>query len=141
VNDELPQHFSDRFGWEEMAQSLEAAVGQLPPAQRETAVVVTGNYGEAFALEYWTKQYALPPCYTPHNNGYLWGPPPGDATAVLLLMNATPEELAKRFGAVRQVGEHTAKYSRGNEARIAIFYCTQPKTTWAEAWPNYKHFI
>ncbi len=141
VNDELPQYFSDRFGWEEMAHNVKAAIDTLTPEERKGLVIVTDNYGRAFSLEYFAEQYGLPQAYTAHNNGYLWGPPPGDATAVLLLMNATPEELAKSFGAVRQVGEHTAKYSRGNEAKIAIYYCTQPKTTWAEAWPMFKHFI
>lgn len=140
-DDELPQHFSDRFGWEELAKDVSAAIDTLTPEQRVGLVIVTTNYGRAFSLEYFAQKYGLPPAFTAHNNGYLWGPPPGDASSVLLVMDATPEDLATSFGEVHEVGRHTAAHSRNDEADIPIFYCTKPKTTWAEAWPKFKHFI
>ena len=141
VNDEVPQHFSDRFGWEQMAQSVHAAMGSLTPAQAADAVIVAGNYGECFALEYYAAQYQLPPSFTPHNNGYLWGPPPGDGSSVIVVMDARMEEMQTLFGEVREIGRHRATYSRGNETDLLIYWCSAPKKTWAEVWPTLKFYI
>lgn len=139
--DELPQHFSDRFGWEEMAQSTQAAIRKLSPAQREGLVIFVSNYGRAYALEYFANEYGLPPAYTTHNNGYLWGPPPGEPASVLILTGDSPEELAEAFGQVTELGQHTAPYARGSESRLRIYHCAQPKYAWYEVWPRYKNFI
>lgn len=141
ANDEVPQHFSDRFGWEEMAQSVRKALDTLPQEQQEKAVIVCGNYGEAFALEYWAKKYGLPPSFTAHNNGYLWGPPTGDASVVISVNLARLGDLSKYFGEVREIGHHTAQHCRGGERDIPLYLCTKPQKTWAEAWPMLKFYI
>lgn len=141
VGDEVPQHFSDRFGWEQMAQSVQSAMKSLTPEQAASAVIIAGNYGEAFALEYYGKRYGLPPAYTPHNNGFLWGPPAGDDSSVISINMARLDELKTYFGEVREIGMHEAQYTRGGEAKFPIYWCSQPKFSWAEAWPRMKFFI
>lgn len=140
-NDEVPQHFSDRFGWEAMAQDAKAAIERLTPAQRDGLVIFVGNYGRAYALEYYAVEYGLPPVFTSHNNGYLWGPPLGDGHAVLILTDDGPDELARNFGLVQECGRHSAKYARNVERNLGIYFCSEPKFTWAEAWPKLKAFI
>lgn len=139
VNDEVPQHFSDRFGWEEMAVSVKAAVEKLTPEQRAKVVIVAGNYGEAYALEYYAAKYGLPKSYTAHNNGFLWGPPPGNGEVVIVVNAAEPEELAQLFGKVEEIGWHRTPIARGSEREFPIYVCTEPKVSWSEAWK--RHYI
>ena len=141
VNDELPQHFSDRFGWERLARDVQIAVAQLTPQERAEAVIIAGNYGEAFALEYFAKQFNLPPSFTPHNNGFLWGPPPGNAESVIVMNMGGPEKLSQMFDSVREIGRHTAVYSRGSERDFPIYFCSKPKKAWPEVWPQLKFYI
>ena len=48
----------------------------LPTGDREGAVVLTGNYGQAGALEQLGPALGLPPVVSGHNSYWLWGPGP-----------------------------------------------------------------
>jgi 4-amino-4-deoxy-L-arabinose transferase-like glycosyltransferase len=43
---QLPQHFADRFGWENMAATVAGVYDSLPVEDRSRACVFTANYGE-----------------------------------------------------------------------------------------------
>jgi hypothetical protein len=44
--DELPQHFADRFGWEELAKIVSEAYQTVPENERSKTAVYAHNYGE-----------------------------------------------------------------------------------------------
>src|SRR6266498_5259100 len=46
----LPQNFADRFGWEELAATMNDVYHSLPVEDQPRACIVTSNYGEAGAL-------------------------------------------------------------------------------------------
>lgn len=48
----VPQDFADMLGWKEMAQKTERALVSIPAA--ESALVLTGNYGQAGAINYYS---------------------------------------------------------------------------------------
>ena len=56
----LPQTFADRFGWEEMTDAVVEVYNQLSPEEKAKCVIVTGNYGEAGAIEYYGRDRGLP---------------------------------------------------------------------------------
>src|SRR5262249_53476356 len=64
----LPQHFADRFGWEEMAGAVAEVYRGLPDGEKANALIVTSNYGEAGALRYFGRQLGLPAAVSQHNN-------------------------------------------------------------------------
>jgi hypothetical protein len=68
---ELPQHFADRFGWEEMAITVSDYFTQLPDSVQRDIAVYTTNYGEAGAIDYYREHYPLPPAISGHNHYYL----------------------------------------------------------------------
>ena len=70
----LPQHFHDRFGWEEMAQSVAVAYNGLSEQDKAEACVLMGNYGEAGAIWVLGEKYDLPKPVSGHLQYYLWGP-------------------------------------------------------------------
>jgi hypothetical protein len=70
---QLPQFFADRFGWEELARTVAGVYAGLPAAEKPRTFVLARNYGEAGALEFFARRYALPPVLSTHNNYWLWG--------------------------------------------------------------------
>ena len=71
---ELAQNFADRFGWEEMVASVAGVYEELPPEEQAEACILTGNYGEAGAIDFFGPEYGLPKAISGHNNYYLRGP-------------------------------------------------------------------
>src|SRR5215212_6596992 len=57
---ELPQTLADRFGWEHMTETVARVYDRLPPEERSEACVLTGNYGEAGAIDFFGPKYGLP---------------------------------------------------------------------------------
>jgi len=70
----LGQHFADRFGWHELTGEVARIYAALPAEERAGAVILTKNYGEAGAVDYYGRRYRLPPAISSHNNYYVWGP-------------------------------------------------------------------
>jgi 4-amino-4-deoxy-L-arabinose transferase-like glycosyltransferase len=69
----LPQHFADRFGWPELAETVERVYQRLPPQEQARVCLFTSNYGEAGALEFFGRS-RLPRVISGHNSYHLWGP-------------------------------------------------------------------
>ncbi|MBP4139926.1 glycosyltransferase family 39 protein [Flavobacterium geliluteum] len=53
-NHELPQDFADMLGWEELALKVDRVYSKLP--NKEKTLVLCDNYGQAGAINYYTKQ-------------------------------------------------------------------------------------
>ncbi|MFT4031084.1 MAG: glycosyltransferase family 39 protein [Siphonobacter sp.] len=50
----LPQDFADMLGWQELAQKVDAVYARLPDPEK--TLVLCDNYGQAGAINYYTKQ-------------------------------------------------------------------------------------
>ncbi len=134
----LPQSWSDRFGWENMAATVSSVYRTLTPDQKEDCVVVTRNYGEAGAINYFRKRYELPPAVSEHNNYYLWGP--GRTTGkALIVIGVSPEELQKEFESVEQRAVVVSPYAMPYETDLPVCVCFGLKIPIEEAWgpPRY----
>jgi hypothetical protein len=71
----LPQILADCFGWQEMTRKVAQVYRSLPATDRAKACIVTRNYGEAGAIEFYGKKYGLPlPPVSGHLQYYIWGP-------------------------------------------------------------------
>ena len=55
---------------------LAAVWRALPPAERERATLLAGNYGEAGAVDRYGASFGLPQVYSGANSFWFWGPPP-----------------------------------------------------------------
>src|SRR5215208_5907457 len=67
---QLPQHFADRFGWENMVATVAGVYDSLPVEDRSTACVFTANYGEAGAIDFFGPKFGLPEAISGHNSYY-----------------------------------------------------------------------
>lgn len=137
---ELPQHYADMFGWEEMAATVAGVYRSLPPEDRARAAIVTQNYGEAGAIELFGRRLGLPSAISGHNNYWLWGYGAwkGD---VLVIVGGNREAYARLFETVEPAAtircEHCMPYERG----LPVFVARRLKVSLAEYWRLEKLFI
>jgi 4-amino-4-deoxy-L-arabinose transferase-like glycosyltransferase len=134
----LPQHFSDRLGWENLARVVSGVYRGLPPDQRSGCVAIGRNYGHAAALEYWSRRYELPPVYSTHNNYWFWGPPSRSA-AVFILVGGRREEVERLFAEIREAG--VAESPRAQESHLTVWVGRGLRRPIGDVWRDYKAFI
>ncbi len=71
----------EAIGWPEFARTVADVRHRMPATER--VVILTGNYGEAGAVDRYGPDYGLPHPYSGHNAYSEWGPPPdGDAAVI-----------------------------------------------------------
>ncbi len=130
----------EEIGWPSEVALVARAYRALPPAQRRLTTILTGNYGEAGAIERYGPQFGLPQAFSGANNFWLWGPPPAaDTTAIAV--NVDPNLLRRWFTRVRQV----ATFSNGlgvsdDEQGVAIYLATGLRAPWTRAWLAFRNY-
>jgi hypothetical protein len=126
------------FGWPEFADSVARAAARLSPAERERAVVIVDNYGEAGALVRFGDG-RLPRVACQHNNWYLWGPPKWDGSAAILV-GRDSSEVAEEFDSVATVGVAGHPLAMPYERNLPIILAHGFHADLAKAWVQGKHF-
>ena len=71
----------ETVGWPAFAATVAEVRARVPAGER--VAVLTRNYGEAGAVDHFLP--ALGPAHSGHNAYWDWGPPPDDATAVIVV--------------------------------------------------------
>jgi hypothetical protein len=95
------------------------------------AVILTGNYGEAGAVE----RYAHTRAYSGHNAYGDWGPPPDGARPVVAV-GVDPRTLR----GCRAVARIDNRPGVDNEERgEPVYLCDGPRRPWSQAWPALRH--
>ena len=136
----LPQHFADRFGWEEMAAAAAKVYHSLPAADQADACLFTGNYGEAGALEFYGPRYGLPHVISGHNNYYIWGPDGCSGKTVILIGAGNLEDLRQVFSDVQEESRTQCKYCMPYENDLPIYVAHGLKAPLEQLWPGVKSF-
>lgn len=128
----------ETIGWPEFTRQVRAAWDALPPEQRRHAVVLTGNYGEAGALEHFAGGDL--PVVSGHNSYSDWDrPPPGTTTA--LVVGISPDQLHQLFATCTSAGRIDNHLGLANEEQgKTIWRCDSPADTWTALWPRIRHY-
>jgi 4-amino-4-deoxy-L-arabinose transferase-like glycosyltransferase len=130
VDDDQPE----TIGWPELVATVRRAVADLPPDRRRTVVLLTQNYGEAGALQWYG---AGRPVYSGHNGFADWGPPPGRTGPVVVVGGRRPgEELA---GCRRSATVTNHEGADNEEQGQPVWVCAGPRGSWARQWPALTH--
>jgi len=130
----------EEIGWRSQAALVARVYDALPATERADAAVVTGNYGEAGAVDRYGPVLGLPPAYSGANSYWLWGPPPARDT-VAVAVNVDPALLRRWFSSVRVA----AVYRNGlgvcdDEEGAVIYVATGLRAPWATAWPGFRDY-
>jgi hypothetical protein len=120
----------ETIGWPELTSTVRSVLADLP----DSAVVFTGNYGEAGALEW----YGVgAPVYSGHNGWGDWGPPPDTAGPVVVLGYDDP---SRDFTGCRRAATVPRVDGADNdEDRGPVFVCDAPREAWSKLWPTLVH--
>ncbi|MCA0144388.1 glycosyltransferase family 39 protein [Blastococcus sp. LR1] len=124
----------ETVGWPRFAAAVERARDRLPAAER--VVVLTGNYGQAGAVDRFAP--GLAPAYSGHNAYADWGPPPEDAEAAVVV-GLPRSDLERWFGSVTASGRIDNGVGLDNEEQGAtVWLATGRRVPWAEIWPELR---
>lgn len=134
----LPQHFADRFGWEEMAAATAEVYHSLPEDERAVAAIYALNYGQAGAIDFFGAKYGLPKAISRHQSYFLWGPREYDGRVIIVLgdKKADAEKSCRTVEERDRVGH---MYAMSYE-KFKILICRELKKPLAELWPELKYW-
>ena len=119
-NPDLPQFYSDMFGWKDLARDVSKVYKSLPDEEKKRTVVYCNNYGEAGAIEYYSKKYQLPKVICPHNNYWYWWPENTNATTLIIIGGDINDHL-ESLEQVEPADVHQSKYAMPYENNLTIF--------------------
>jgi len=137
---ELPQHFADMHGWQEMAANVANAYASLSAEEKEKCVVYGQNYGHAAAIDVLGRKHGLPRAISGHNSYWLWGP--GQWTGeVIIVIGGDQHEMARVFRSVVQAGTTDAPYAMPYERNLPIYVCRGLTVPLSDLWPRLRVFI
>ncbi|WP_328454427.1 ArnT family glycosyltransferase [Amycolatopsis sp. NBC_00438] len=131
----------EQVGWPEFADTVATAWAQVP--DKDTAVILTGNYGEAGALEYYGPERGLPRPYSPHMSYADWGPPPDRLVGPVLVVGRIERgsPASRLITGCRPVAlHHNAEGVDNDEDGVTISLCDTLTRPWSAAWPQLRRF-
>jgi len=135
----LPQFFADMMGWQQQVDVVAGVFQSLPADDRPKAAILTRNYGQAGAIEYFGPSYGLPRPISGHNNYYLWGPQQYTGE-VVITVGIPMEKLQPLFQHIELAATIRNDYAIPEENNLPIYICRDPKMTLQKAWPSLKFY-
>jgi len=133
VSNALNPDLGETVGWPKFAETVAGVRAGLPDAR---VAVLGRNYGEAGAVDRYLP--ALRPAHSGHNTYWDLGPPPAEATAVIVV-GYTAEQLRAWFSRV----ELAARVDNGvgldnDEQGTPVWVARDPRAPWPELWPQLR---
>jgi Dolichyl-phosphate-mannose-protein mannosyltransferase len=130
----------EEIAWPSQVALVAREYHSLPPELRRHTTVLTGNYGEAGAIDRYGSGYGLPQVYSGANTFWLWGPPPVTDTAAIAV-NVDPSLLRRDFSRVRQVATFWNGIGVSDDEQGAqIYLATGLRLSWSRAWPAFRNY-
>ncbi|MBK8903145.1 MAG: glycosyltransferase family 39 protein [Anaerolineaceae bacterium] len=141
VTSDVHDNFAEQIGWAEMAQNVATIYAQEAPNHANLGIL-TGNYGEAAALNLYGPRYGLQTAVSPVNSYWQrgYGTPPPDAVIVL---GFSESFLSRHFGQCTVVGRNSNRFGVANEeSKFSpdIFLCEDLLKPWEQLWPEMRAF-
>lgn len=141
------QDGQETIGWPELVGTVRSVWRSLPPARRAGAVVFTGDYSEAGAINELGRGHGLPTAVSAQNNEWFWGPgKPGATTVVAVVPGSVTNAdslayLHRFFGKARLAATITNRPGVHNkEWGDHVYVCTDPRERWSRMWPELRHY-
>jgi hypothetical protein len=134
---DLNEDAIETVGWPELVATVGGVFESLSPAQRATAVVFTGNYGEAGAIDRYGDALGVPRAYSGHNAYARFGMPADSAGPVIVLGYGDP---SVDFSGCRPAATIDNGVGLENEEQGGtVFLCERPREPWSEMWDDLRH--
>ncbi|RPH95478.1 phospholipid carrier-dependent glycosyltransferase [candidate division KSB1 bacterium] len=136
---ELPQHFADQFGFENMAETTARVYHLLPRVDRGDCVIIASHYGFAAAIDFYRATLDMPKAVCSHNSYWMWGP--GDKPGKVAVAVGLSEKTMRRFyQSVTAMDTVCSRFAMPYENNVPVFVCREPLSTLQAVWPTVKNF-
>jgi hypothetical protein len=135
----LPQHFADRFGWEEMVREIARVYHSLPEEEKADAGIVTNNWGQASAVHFYREKYNLPEPISPHGWYYFHTLRTHRFRNVYVSTGIDQQRLEDIFGQVVKSGLFSHPYCMPYENNKPVYICRNPKYNLEEYWTTVRY--
>jgi 4-amino-4-deoxy-L-arabinose transferase-like glycosyltransferase len=133
----LPQPIADQFGWRGLAQDVAAVYDSLPPDERARTGILTGNYGEAGAINLFGPSLGLPRAYSRHQNHWYWGPPTDQYTNLIFLQFSLQD--VQDNCTTFETFPHSERFGMAEE-NTPIYLCRGAEFDLRKVWLHYHHW-
>jgi hypothetical protein len=131
---------AETIAWPKLVALVAREYDSLPAPQRRQTAILTGNYGEAGAIDRYGPGLGVPQAYSGANNFWLWGPPPA-ADAAVVAVNVNPALLRREFAHVRLVATFWNGLGVSDDEQGAeIFLATGLRSSWAQSWAAFRNY-
>lgn len=139
----ISQVSGETIGWPQLVRTVRTVWLSLPPRQRASAVIFTGDYSEAGAINELGRGTGLPTAVSGQNTVWWWGPGNPRASTVVAVVprSVTTADLLRYFTNVRTAATLSNPYGMHNiEWGGHVFLCTGPRQPWGRMWPRLRHY-
>jgi hypothetical protein len=139
LNDANPD-LGSLVGWPHVVHQVADVVHALPADERDRAVILTSNYSEAGALQFWSSDLRLPDVISGANTYWWWGYGHRRRGPVVTV-GFDQRFLARYWGQCTHVGT----LGRGatvdpQEDGAPIFVCRDQLLAWSSLWPRLRDY-
>jgi hypothetical protein len=131
----LPQDYSDMLNWREQVEEVARVYHALPPDERERAVILASNYGEAGAIDFYGPRYGIPQAHAFVGTYWYFGP--GDLPGDVIVLHGFRDDDFRTFcGTKTAAGFVTHPYAVAEQRDLTVYVCREPRQTLQELWPQ-----
>jgi len=142
VVSEINGELKEEIGWPELVETVAGIYATLPAEDKPQAGILTGNYGEAGAINLYGPAYGLPEAISGVNSYWLRGY--GDpAPQTLIVVGIESTRARSLFESCKPAGQITNRYGVRNEEtreHPVILLCRGPRQPWPELWKRLRSF-
>jgi hypothetical protein len=136
----LPSFFANMFGWEKLTAMVDTVYSSLPLEDQARCGIFGQNYMQAGAIDFYGRQYRLPPAIAGHNSYWLWGMH-GYTGDVMIVLGSNAKDLQKYFEEVTERARFRDEYIQPIHNDLPIFVVRKPKQPLSQLWPKVKNYI
>ncbi|MEY2460569.1 MAG: hypothetical protein QOG30_2399 [Acidimicrobiaceae bacterium] len=131
----------EMIGWDDMARQVADVAHALPAEEQAQLTILTENYSEAGAIEFWRSSLDVPQPIARQNSYWLWGYGPAHENGTVIAVGFHREELTPFFTDVQLARTVTnAAGIHNHEYGAEIVICRGQRVPWAQIWPRIKQF-
>ena len=126
----------EEIGWPDLVDSVARIRDSLPADERAAAGILTGNYGEAGAIDLYGPARGLPPALSRTNSGWLRGNG-GSPPETLIVVGLSQEFVDAHFAMCESKGTISNRFGVANEETVYdkyLWVCRGLKQPWPEFW-------
>ena len=131
----------EMLGWDDMAKQVAAVAHGLPSGDQADLTILTSNYSEAGAIEYWRDELHLPQPISRQNSYWIWGYAAAHENGTTIAVGYSRKQMETYFTEVTSAGTVTnATELHNKEYGEPIWICRGQRMPWAQIWPSLKDF-